>query len=422
MENIIAFIVVFGLLVFFHELGHFLFAKNAGILVREFAIGFGPKIFSYKKKETLYTIRLLPLGGYVQMAGQDDEPIVLNAGYRVGLLFNDAGEVKQIVTSNLEKYPNIEPFEVASAELETSLFIKGIVLGDETEELITYTVARDCEIVDGNDKRAIAPYDRQFRSKSWIHRFMTIAAGPVFNFILAFFLFIIFAFASGGVPSNDARMGDVQSDSAAATAGIKENDLIKEIDGKKIATWTDMTTIVRANPDKKLNFAIERNGEIEKIVVTPKKVTQGEEKVGQIGVMAPKDSSIGAKLSYGVDQTVFWFKQIFVSLGNLITGGFSLDKLGGPVYIYQSTAAVVNNGAIMLLQWGAVLSINLGIINLLPIPALDGGRLLFLIVEAIRRKPLDSKKEGMVTVIGFALLMLLMVLVTWNDITRFFFK
>lgn len=99
-----------------------------------------------------------------------------------------------------------------------------------------------------------------------------------------------------------------------------------------------------------------------------------------------------------------------------------MDKLGGPVYIYQSTAAVVNNGAIMLLQWGAVLSINLGIINLLPIPALDGGRLLFLIVEAIRRKPLDSKKEGMVTVIGFALLMLLMVLVTWNDITRFFFK
>ncbi|MBR5525490.1 MAG: RIP metalloprotease RseP, partial [Brochothrix sp.] len=230
------------------------------------------------------------------------------------------------------------------------------------------------------------------------------------------------AFASGGVPSNDARMGDVQSGSAAATAGIKENDLIKEIDGEKIATWTDMTTIVRANPDKKLNFAIERNGEIEKIVVTPKKVTQGEEKVGQIGVMAPKDSSIGVKLSYGVDQTVFWFKQIFVSLGNLITGGFSLDKLGGPVYIYQSTAAVVNNGAIMLLQWGAVLSINLGIINLLPIPALDGGRLLFLIVEAIRRKPLDSKKEGMVTVIGFALLMLLMVLVTWNDITRFFFK
>ncbi|EUJ41149.1 RIP metalloprotease RseP [Brochothrix campestris] len=422
MENILAFIVVFGLLVFFHELGHFLFAKNAGILVREFAIGFGPKIFSYKKKETLYTVRLLPLGGYVQMAGQDDEPVVLTPGYRVGLMFNEAGEVSQIMTSNLDKYPNIEPIEVAAADLEKDLFVRGIVLGDESETVVTYPVARNCEMVDGHTTRAIAPLDRQFNSKSWWHRFMTIAAGPLFNFILAFFLFIVFAFASGGVPTDDARMGEVQSGSAAAIAGVKADDVIKTINGEKIESWTDMTTIVRANPQKELAFSLERDGEVKNITITPKKVTQDTEKVGQIGVMAPKDSTISAKLNYGVDQTVFWFKQIFVSLKNMVSGGFSLDSLGGPVYIYQSTATVVSNGAIMLLQWGAVLSINLGIINLLPIPALDGGRLLFLIVEAVRRKPLDSKKEGLVTVIGFALLMLLMVLVTWNDITRFFFK
>ncbi|WP_163652704.1 RIP metalloprotease RseP [Listeria sp. PSOL-1] len=420
MTTIIAFIFVFGLIVFFHEFGHFLFAKRSGILVKDFSIGFGPKIFAYRKNETQYTIRLLPIGGYVRMAGEDGEEIELKPGYRVGLEFSEDEKVTKIIINGRDQYVNAQPLEVSSADLEKELFIEGYEDYDETKK-VRYQVARDAILIDGKIETLITPYDRTFGAKSLGKRAMTIFAGPLFNFILAILIFSFLAFAQGGVPVDHSEIGKVAANSAASTAGLKEGDQVKAIDGKKINTWVDIVETVAKNPAKKLAFDVERNGRIENISVTPEKTKQENKTVGKIGVMQPVDHSFIAKITYGFSQTWQWITQIFGVLGKMITGGFSLNMLSGPVGIYTSTEQVASYGFLMLLNWTAVLSINLGIVNLLPLPALDGGRLLFFLYELVRGKPVDPKKEGLVHFVGFALLMVLMILVTWNDIQRAFF-
>ena len=149
-------------------------------------------------------------------------------------------------------------------------------------------------------------------------------------------------------------------------------------------------------------------------------MNEREDTIGIIGVYPPVEKDIVKAIQYGFTQTYFWTKQIFIILGDLVTGGFTIDSLSGPVGIYKSTEEVAQQGIFVLMKWGALLSINLGIMNLLPLPALDGGRLLFFLVEFLRGKPVDRQKEGLVHFIGFALLMLLMIVVTWNDIQRFF--
>jgi regulator of sigma E protease len=179
MQTVIAFIVIFGALVFFHELGHLIFAKRAGILCREFAIGFGPKVFSFKKNETVYTIRLLPLGGFVRMAGEDPEMVELKAGHRIGLLFDQDEKASKIVLNNKDRYPNIRVIEVETADLERELIIKGYE--DDEEELKTFPISRNAVIVEDGTESLIAPWDRQFGSKSLPKRAMAIFAGPLFN-------------------------------------------------------------------------------------------------------------------------------------------------------------------------------------------------------------------------------------------------
>jgi regulator of sigma E protease len=420
LTTIIAFIFVFGLIVFFHELGHFLLAKRSGIMVKDFSIGFGPKIFAYKKKETQYTIRLLPIGGYVRMAGEDGEEIDLKPGFRVGLELSPDENVTKIIVNGKDQYVNAQPLEVSQADLEKDLFIEGFEDFDETKK-VRYNVARDAVIIDGKIETQIVPYDRSFGSKSLGKRAATIFAGPLFNFILAILIFTVLAFVQGGVVTNESELGKVVPDSPAASAGLKQGDEVQSINGKKTDSWTDIVTIVSENPGKDLDFKISRDNQTEDIHVTPETVKEQGKEVGKIGVASPTNDSFGAKISYGFTQTWFWISQIFTVLGNMITGGFSLDMLNGPVGIYTSTEQVVSYGFLTLLNWTAVLSINLGIVNLLPLPALDGGRLLFFAYELIRRKPVDPKKEGMIHFIGFALLMVLMILVTWNDIQRAFF-
>src|SRR5690606_9815504 len=181
METVLAFIIIFGALVFFHELGHFLFAKRAGILVREFAIGMGPKILGIRKGETIYTVRLLPIGGYVQMAGEDLDRIELQAGHRIGVLLNKEGKAQKVILNQKAVYPDILLLEVEEADLDKELYIKGY---DEEEQFVRIEVARDATIEENGKDTVLAPYDRQFGSKSIGHRFMTIFAGPLFNFIL----------------------------------------------------------------------------------------------------------------------------------------------------------------------------------------------------------------------------------------------
>ncbi|CAM5218353.1 Zinc metalloprotease OS=Lysinibacillus sphaericus OX=1421 GN=LS41612_17645 PE=3 SV=1 [Lysinibacillus sphaericus] len=174
MQTAIAFILIFGLLVFFHELGHFLFAKRAGIMVREFAIGMGPKIYGKTHGETIYTVRLLPIGGYVRMAGEDMDGIELQPGYRVGLIVDEDNIAKKIIfNQNNRQLPDLLFLEVERADLERELFIEGY---DEEENLVRYSVARDCVVVENGRETVIAPYDRQFNAKTVGQRAMTIFA------------------------------------------------------------------------------------------------------------------------------------------------------------------------------------------------------------------------------------------------------
>ena len=418
MTTVIAFIVIFGALVFFHELGHLIFAKRAGILCREFAIGFGPKVFSHKKGETTYTIRLLPIGGFVRMAGEDPEMIEIKPGHRIGLLFDKDEKVKKIILNNKEKYPNCRIVEVEYADIEKELFIKGFP-DDEDDELKTFIIDPKAVIVENGIESQIAPVDRQFGSKTLAQRTMAIFAGPMMNFVLAFIVFIIIAFLQG-VPTNEPKLGEITPDGAANAAGLKKGDIIQTINGSEISSWSDVVEVIRKNPNEKLDFSIHRNQKDLDIIVTPIEKTVEGKKIGLIGVYSPVEKSPILAVKAGFTETYFWTKQIFVMVGKLVTGQFSIDALSGPVGIYQATDDVAKSGIYYLMKWAGILSINLGIMNLLPIPALDGGRLMFFAVEAVRGKPIDRQKEGMVHFIGFALLMLLMLVVTWNDIQRFF--
>ncbi|MGX6441947.1 RIP metalloprotease RseP [Neobacillus sp. K501] len=418
MSTVIAFIVIFGALVFFHELGHLVFAKRAGILCREFAIGFGPKIFSHKKGETTYTIRLLPIGGFVRMAGEDPETVEIKPGYRIGLIFDQENKVNKIILNNKEKFPNCRIVEVEFADIERDLIIKGYP-DDDDESLQTFSVSQTAVTVENGIETQIAPYHRQFASKTLPQRAMAIFAGPMMNFVLAFFVFIVIALLQG-VPTNEPKLGEITSDGAASAAGLVKGDIVQSINGAEISSWSDVVEIIRENPNKELDFTITREGKDLEIPVTPKEQTVEGNKIGIIGVYSPVEKSPIQAITSGFEETYFWTKQIFVMLGKLVTGQFSIDMLSGPVGIYVSTDTVVQSGIYYVMKWAAILSINLGIMNLLPLPALDGGRLMFFAVEAVRGKPIDRHKEGLVHFIGFALLMLLMLVVTWNDIQRFF--
>lgn len=422
MKTALTFIIVFGVIVIIHEFGHFFFAKRAGILVREFAIGMGPKIYGHQGKDgTTYTLRLLPIGGYVRMAGMGEDETELAPGMPISLVQNDEGKITKINTSKKVQLPNGIPMELVEFDLEDQLTISGYVNGDESH-LETYQVLHDATIIeqDGTEVR-IAPRDVQFQSAKLWERMLTNFAGPMNNFILAIILFIVFTFMQGGTAVLDTNgIGRVVENGAAAQAGLKENDKILQVDGKKIDSWEELTTIITKNPEKKLNFEIQRGQETFEKTVVPEAEKEGDQTVGKLGIYAPMDDSFSAIITGGFTMTLDNSLAIFKALGSLIVHP-DINKLGGPVAMFQMSSQAAEQGVTTVILLMAVLSINLGIFNLLPIPALDGGKLVLNIIEGVRGKPLSQEKEGILTLIGFGLLMVLMVLVTWNDIQRFFF-
>lgn len=422
MRTIITFLIVFGVLVIVHEFGHFFFAKRSGILVREFSIGMGPKLIAHMGKDgTTYTLRLLPIGGYVRMAGLEDEETELSPGMPLSVELTPKNEVQRINVSKKVQLPNSIPMELISADLVDDLVIKGYVNGDESQEM-TYKVQHDATVIEENGTEVrIAPRDVQFQSAKLGSRILTNFAGPMNNFILTVVLFIALAFLQGGVAVyNTNQIGEVQENSPAATAGLEDNDTILAVDGKKISSWDDLTNTVTKKPGKELTVLIEQDGKEKTVQMTPKTVKSNGEKVGQIGVGPYMKTGFGDKVIGGLTQSWDMVKRIFSALGSLFTG-FSLDKLGGPVMMYQMSAEASRAGVKTVIYLMALLSVNLGIVNLLPIPAFDGGKILLNLIEGIRGKPLDPDKEGMITMIGFGFIMLLMILVTWNDIQRLFF-
>lgn len=421
--TIITFILVFGILVLVHEYGHYYFAKRAGILVREFSIGMGPKIWWTRKNGTTYTVRLLPVGGYVRLAGSDDEDEdELRPGTPVTLQLNQDGQVVTINASSKATLFQGIPMQLVASDLVDGLWVKGYVNGDESE-LKTYPVNHDATVVEHDGTVVqIAPRDVQFRSASLPARMITNFAGPMNNFILSLLVFIILGFTLTGVPTNSNQIGKVNAGSVAAKAGLVAGDRITKVNSTKVANWAELATNLSSKPNQQVKLTYTHKGETKTTTVRPQAVKQGKETVGQIGILEQQEKGIRARLMFGWQQFIQAGTLIFAVLGHMFTHGFSLNDLGGPVAIYAGTSQATALGVNGVLNFLALLSINLGIVNLLPIPALDGGKLLLNIIEAVIRRPIQEKAEGIVTMLGFMILLVLMILVTWNDIQRYFIR
>lgn len=423
MQTLLAFIFVFGIIVIVHEFGHFYFAKKSGILVREFAIGMGPKIFQVHKNETTYTLRALPIGGYVMMAGyEDDEDLRL--GMPALLVLDENENVKEIdLTNNTDRQVGI-PVDIIDYDFNQELSIKG-QLSSEEGDSVSYSVNEDAMILkEDGTKLQIAPANRQFQNAPLFRRILTNLGGPLNNFILAILAFTLLAFMQNGVPTNEAIIGNINTDSPAATTQIKSGDRVLEINDQEVNTWQEMALIIRDHPNEPIQLKVESEDEsIYNLSLTPNSFTTEEgEEVGRIGIEVYRNNSFKDKVIFGFTNTWDLTVQISRSIVSLFTGGFSVDDLGGPVAIYNLTGEVAAAGGFFgIVNFLGFLSVNLGLMNLLPIPGLDGGKLVLNIVEGLRGKPLSEEKETVITLIGVVILLALMLFITWNDIQRFFF-
>ncbi|WP_440118859.1 RIP metalloprotease RseP [Paenibacillus sp. QZ-Y1] len=409
-------VLMFFVIVTVHEWGHYYFAKRAGILVREFAIGFGPKLFSYKRNETQFTLRLLPFGGYARMAGEDPELVEIQEGQTIAVRSAD-DQVKMIYLDQLDNRKNVIRGEVISIDMEKALKLQLDVDG----EIQQYRIHPQAMLVSRGKQTQIAPKDRQFGSKTVGQRAMAIFAGPLMNFILAFILFAVYA-QMAGVPVENPKnlqIGEVLEGGAAYQANLQKGDIIETINGTAIGTDSKkMVTMIADSKDKPMEWTLRRGNETFNITITPRAV-EGQEG-GKVGIVPTLPTrSVGFVETFKVSGVamVDTTRVIFEGFKHLINQ-FNMDDIGGPVRTFEVTGQIAKQGIEQLTRWAAILSLYLGIFNLLPIPALDGSRLVFLGIEALRGRPVDPNREGMVHFVGFAMLFVLMLAVTYNDILR----
>ena len=419
MLGILTFILVFGIIVVVHEFGHFYFAKKSGILVREFAIGMGPKIFAHIGKDgTAYTIRILPLGGYVRMAGWGDDTTEIKTGTPVSLTLTDDGKVKRINLSGKKLDQTALPMQVTQFDFEDKLFIKGLVLEEEK----TFAVNHDATVVeaDGTEVR-IAPLDVQYQNATIWGKLITNFAGPMNNFILGVVVFWILIFMQGGVRDVDTNQFHIMPQGALAKVGVPETAQITKIGSHEVSNWESLIQAVESETKDKtapsLDVTISENGSDKQVTVTPEE-SQGRYLLGvQPGIKSDFLSMFVGGFTTAADSAL----RILSALKNLIFQP-DLNKLGGPVAIFKASSDAAKNGIENVLYFLAIISINIGIFNLIPIPALDGGKIVLNILEAIRRKPLKQEIETYVTLAGVVIMVVLMIAVTWNDIMRLFFR
>ncbi|HGJ9677850.1 TPA: RIP metalloprotease RseP [Streptococcus pneumoniae] len=419
MLGILTFILVFGIIVVVHEFGHFYFAKKSGILVREFAIGMGPKIFAHIGKDgTAYTIRILPLGGYVRMAGWGDDTTEIKTGTPVSLTLADDGKVKRINLSGKKLDQTALPMQVTQFDFEDKLFIKGLVLEEEK----TFAVDHDATVVeaDGTEVR-IAPLDVQYQNATIWGKLITNFAGPMNNFILGVVVFWVLIFMQGGVRDVDTNQFHIMPQGALAKVGVPETAQITKIGSHEVSNWESLIQAVETETKDKtaptLDVTISEKGSDKQVTVTPED-SQGRYLLGvQPGVKSDFLSMFVGGFTTAADSAF----RILSALKNLIFQP-DLNKLGGPVAIFKASSDAAKNGIENILYFLAMISINIGIFNLIPIPALDGGKIVLNILEAIRHKPLKQEIETYVTLAGVVIMVVLMIAVTWNDIMRLFFR
>ncbi|GGG80518.1 RIP metalloprotease RseP [Paenibacillus radicis (ex Gao et al. 2016)] len=409
-------VLVFFVIVTIHEWGHYYFAKRAGILVREFAIGFGPKLFSIKRGETRFTLRLIPAGGFVRMAGEDPEIVDVGEGQTIAVRVKD-GKVTRLYLDRLDERSGVIRGEVTAIDLERALFVT-LDIDGEAER---FSVHPQALMIAKGKETQIAPVDRQFGSKSVGARALSIFAGPLMNFVLAFVLFAAYIQMAGIPQENPDKLfvGTIQDNTPAANSDLRKGDTIDAVNGTKIGGDFDrMIDIIGKSANVPVKFDIVREGVKHTIEITPKPNAEG---VGKVGISAslPTRSATFTETITGAGKLMkVMTVSIFEGFKKIIMGEFKLDDLGGPVRTAEYTSQIAQQGITQLTSWTALLSLYLGIFNLLPVPALDGSRLIFLGLEAVRGRPVDPNRESMVHFIGFAMIMLLMVVVTYNDILR----
>ncbi len=358
---IIPFLFVLTIVVFFHELGHFLVARWAGVKVLTFSLGFGPELFGFNDRHgTRWKVSAIPLGGYVKFFGDDSEAST----------------------------PSADALQTMTA-----------------------------------DERKVS-----FHHKKVGPRAAIVAAGPIANFLLAIVIFAAL-FTFFGKPSQTARVDSIQENSAAATAGFKPGDVVTAINGDAIESFTDMQRIVSTKAGVPLVFTIKRGDEVVKLNGTPQlreiKDTFGNvHRVGILGITratGPGDTvtkpvNPATAVWLGVKETWFVVDRTFSYIGGIFTGRENADQVGGPIRIAQISGQVATIGLSALIHLAAVLSVSIGLLNLFPVPLLDGGHLLFYAIEAIRGKPLSERSQELGFRVGLALVLMLMLFATYNDI------
>jgi len=331
-------VVIIGVLVFFHELGHFLAAKAANMYVQEFALGMGPALISVQRGETKYSLRVLPVGGFLRVAGEEASAV-----------------------------------------------------------------------------GAAIPETRRYDKKTVLQRMIFVAGGSFMNFLLAALIFAsIFMFV--GVPSNQPVLGSVNEGWPAAQAGLQPGDRILRIGDAAIATWPDLQRAITESAGQPLVFVLRRGEQEMSVLVTP----QRDEATNRLLVgVSPKNERFDplTAVFLGVREMAGLTAEILSVIGRMLTGRLPAEG-AGPIGMVVMVGEVARTGIANLLSFAAIISIQLGLFNLLPIPALDGSKLVFLALERLRGKPVDPEKENMIHLIGFVLLMVLIVLVTFGDLRR----
>ena len=376
IRTIILFIVIFSIVVISHELGHFIIGRRNGIRVVEFSVGMGPTLFSYVKGGIKYSLKLLPIGGACMFDGEDC---------------------------------------VMQEEKEEPDGMRSLPGGEMGAELIEPGAVEQWTCAEG-----VA-----FPEAGVWKRIATVFAGPFFNFILAFVVAVVLtAFSGADLPV----IGQLSENSAAEEAGLQPGDTITQINHEKIHFYREVVVLSSLNQGEELEVHYERNGEKGVARVQPRyDVQTGRYYMGFVGAGEYLKCNPLQVFQYGLYEVQYYVKTTYKSLGMLIRGKVTKDDVSGPIGIAQFVGesydqAEENYGTssaiLTMLEIIVLLSVNLGILNLLPLPALDGGRLLFMFVEVVRGKPISPEKEGMVHFAGLVVLMVLMVFIMYNDIMR----
>lgn len=425
--SIIIAILVFSVIVIFHELGHFLLAKRNGIAVTEFSLGMGPRLFSKVVGETRYSLKLFPIGGSCMMVGEDDDDDSQGSFNRAsvwarisvvaaGPIFNFilAFIFAMIITSVI----GYDPSTVLQVEEGSPAQKAGLQEGDVITEFQGrhISIGRDLELymtLHGlQDENVTLTYERDEEEHE-----ISYTADSQTSYLLGFYY---------NITEGEPEVTQVMLDGSMMEAGVQAGDIIREINGVKISTGQDIQDYIAANPldGSEITLGIERNGDIRQISVTPKMTKQVDS--GFVYNLYREKTNFPGVIKYSAVEVRYWITSTIESLVMLVKGQFTVNDLSGPVGIINvigdSYEEAKTEGTVMvwmqMLYWAILLSANLGVMNLLPIPALDGGRLVFLIIEAIRRKKINPNVEGMIHFAGFVLLMVLMVFVMFNDIRR----